>query len=332
MDNESRAIQHAGGAMAQQIQRPNNGDAMIKWSKEEMQVLTDLIAKDCTPVELKLFSNVCHKTGLDPFSRQIYAIKRNSRDGKKMTIQTSIDGFRAIAEDTGQYAGNDDAVFDGGLTLAEHIAKTGNPKTPPITATVTVYKMVDGQRCPYSASAAFAQYAQKSPVWENIPHTMIAKCAEALALRKAFPRKLSGLYTGDEMEQADNTPNTPIAEHQTNGNTPKTANRAEVNPKPTQTPTPAQMSTISRLIKSHVFDEERPKIEARIQRGLSFAEASTCIDWLTTELPKRKQAEQAADEEPPEIEAEEMTPEQMAELDETLNAIDPDGQLVGAGQ
>jgi phage recombination protein Bet len=287
---------------------------VAKWNAEEMGVLTNLIAKDCNPVELSLFSNVCHKTGLDPFSRQIYAIKR----GGKMTIQTSIDGFRAIAEDTGQYAGNDDAVFDGGLSLAEHIAKTKNPKTPPVTATVTVFKVVGGQRCPFTASAAFEQYAQKkSPMWSSMPHTMIAKCAEALALRKAFPRKLSGLYTGDEMEQADNPQPEQIAPVNA-AQPPQAAPAPPAAPKPAKPATDAQMQLIARIMASHVITEpERQKLTARMDRGMAFPEASNCIEWLQSETAKRKKEEKQA---APAIDVEPLTPDEHEQINASLEA------------
>ena len=99
-----------------------------------------------------------------------------------------------MADRTGKYAGNDEPVFDG--RIGEYPAK----------ATVTVWKIVGGVRCNFSASAYWQEYYPgdiKGFQWRKMPHVMLAKCAEAAALRKAFPADLSGVYTHDEMEQAN---------------------------------------------------------------------------------------------------------------------------------
>jgi len=171
------------------------------FTQEQITLLKDVVARDqnLNDNELKLFVAVSSKTGLDPLTRQIYAVRR---DGK-ITFQTSIDGFRSIADRTGAYAGNDDYRFDEGLNEYEMIK---DERKRPTTATATVYKVVGGQRCPYSATARWEEYAisgNSGFMWTKMPFLMLGKCAEALALRKAFPAQMSGLYTGDEMQQAD---------------------------------------------------------------------------------------------------------------------------------
>lgn len=147
--------------------------------------------------DLAVFFHQCQRTGLDPFAKQIYLVGRyDSRTGAmRYTIQTGIDGYRLIAERTGVYAGSDESweEVDGRL----------------VSATVTVRKIVAGQVCPFTATARLAEYVQTGKdgkpmgLWSKMPHRMLAKCAEALALRKAFPQDLSGLYTAEEMSQAD---------------------------------------------------------------------------------------------------------------------------------
>jgi phage recombination protein Bet len=156
----------------------------------KIELLSKTIANGAPPLELEMFIGVCNRTGLDPFAKQIYFIKR----GDKWSTQTSIDGYRLIADRSGKYAGSDEVVYiDDGKR--------------PETATVTVYKMLSGQRCPFTATARWSEYYpgdKSGAMWNRMPYLMLGKCAESLALRKAFPAELSGLYTREEMMQADN--------------------------------------------------------------------------------------------------------------------------------
>lgn len=159
------------------------------FSQEQISLIKAQVAQGATDDELKMFLYQCQRTGLDPLTRQIYFIKRSGR----MTIQTSIDGFRLIAERSGSYAGQDVPVW------------TYNDKGEIINCTVTVYRFgPGGQRYPAGVGVAFYKEYYPNPqlLQKSLAHTMISKVAEALALRKAFPQDLSGLYTGDEMQQA----------------------------------------------------------------------------------------------------------------------------------
>jgi phage recombination protein Bet len=164
-------------------------------TEEHKALLKRTMAKECTPDELEVFVMVCERTGLDPFARQIYAIPRGKGDERKLTIQTSIDGYRLIADRTGCYAGNDAPIYD--REDGDH----------PTWARVTVYKLVGGQRCPFTAVARWSEYypaqATQQFLWNRMGFFFLGKVCEALALRKAFPQELSGLYTHEEMQQAD---------------------------------------------------------------------------------------------------------------------------------
>lgn len=168
----------------------------IDFSEEQVSLIKRTIAKDSTDDELKLFMHQCKRTGLDPMTRQIYFMKRAG----KVTIQTSIDGFRVIAERSGDYAGQDEPEF---IYKGEKLD----------CAKVRVYRFKGEQR--YLAAVGVAYWAEYFPgeaqgfMWKKMPHTMLAKVAEALALRKAYPQDLSGLYTNDEMNQADKPANEP---------------------------------------------------------------------------------------------------------------------------
>jgi phage recombination protein Bet len=165
-------------------------------------VKEQLLGNKLTEEDLKLFLYVCNRTGLDPLTNQIYAVPRwDSKLGReKMCIQTGIDGFRLVAQRSGQYAGQDDVIFE----------PEDESTTYPTRAKVTVYRMVEGEKVPVSATARWSEYAQTKKngeptmMWKKMPYTMLGKCAESLALRKAFPNELSGLYTDTEMAQAAN--------------------------------------------------------------------------------------------------------------------------------
>lgn len=137
----------------------------------------------------------CKRTGLDPIARQIYAICRQGRWG----IQVSIDGARLIAERSGKYAGQTPTEWTSdGVTWVDVWLDSAAPRA----ARVGVHRA--DFREPLYAVATLDAYAAGGPMWKKMPALMLGKCAEMLALRKAFPQDLSGLYSTDEMDQAGN--------------------------------------------------------------------------------------------------------------------------------
>jgi phage recombination protein Bet len=170
--------------------------AMTLWTPEQTQLISSTIAPGCSNDELRLFAYACQRTGLDPFSKQIYAIKR----GGKMTIQAGIDGLRAIAERTGQLDGSETYwCGDDGDWRDVWLSNK-----PPAAAKTIIHRK--GAQHPFVGVARFADYNAGQGLWSKMGATMIAKCSEALALRKAFPADMSGVYSTDEMQQAEVEP------------------------------------------------------------------------------------------------------------------------------
>lgn len=183
-------------------------DDQDQWDEKQIAVLRQSgIDNDITPAELAAFLHTCQRTGLDPFARQIYLVGRWDKRLRRKTYapQTSIDGYRIIAQRSGEYAGQDGPYWCGsdGQWVDVWLAAE-----PPRAAKVGVVRK--GFAKPLYAVAKWESYVQTDKdgktigLWAKMPDLMLAKCAEALALRKAFPNDLAGVYTAEEMAEADN--------------------------------------------------------------------------------------------------------------------------------
>lgn len=167
----------------------------IIFTEEHVKLIKNSVAKDLTEVEFQLFMMMAKRSRLDPLLKQMSAIvfNKENKDRRSVSYITNIDGFRVIAGRTGHMGGSDAPAYD--------IDAKGYLKS----CTVTVYRNDAGKG--FSATAFFAEYNTGRNLWAKMPKTMIAKCAEALALRKAFPQDLSGIYTTEEMDQASEPKN-----------------------------------------------------------------------------------------------------------------------------
>jgi phage recombination protein Bet len=204
--------------------------SVVQYTGEELELIRSTFAKDLAPQEFEMFKAVSRATGLNIIMRQIHAVKR----GGRVTFQTAIDGFRLIAQRSHEYAGQQGPFWCGEDGEWRDVWVSDKP---PVAAKVGVLRT--GFAEPVWGVAKFTSYAQMfngqlGDMWRKMPDLMIAKCAEALALRKAFPAELSGLYTSDEMMQSDNP-------------APAAAHSEPVNVSPAPAAAPATTSAASKL-------------------------------------------------------------------------------------
>jgi len=201
-----------------------------KFSRDQIDLIKRQIIPGADDDDMKMFLYVCARAALDPFARQIFPVPRNVKEigpggkaiwRKKYTYQTSIDGLRLIAERSGAYAGSSDPEF--GPDSTEETLNITKPISHPEWARVRVQKMLPtGGTVSYTGVVRWSEFRQVKEIkhedpktkkwvgsgayeymglWEDKPYHMLAKCAEAHALRKGFPQEMAGLYTKDELPE-----------------------------------------------------------------------------------------------------------------------------------
>ena len=189
-------------------------DDQASFTTQQVAVLRHMGVEGAPAEDLEVFFHACKRSGLDPFLKQIHMIKRmvwnpqTQQKEPRWTIQTGIDGYRLMGRRAADRArqdmwvGEPEWLHDDGTWRPAWTKRWGAP----IAARVKVYR--GGHS--FTGIANFDEYVQTkqngSPVamWEQRPAGQIAKCAEALAWRLAFPQDMAGVYIDDEMHQADN--------------------------------------------------------------------------------------------------------------------------------
>lgn len=201
----------------------------VQWTPAQDAALAQLGIADASDGDKQVFLHVSQRTGLDPFSRQIYMIPRSEKKGNgwvtKWTIQTGIDGWRVIRARAERREG-----IRGRLARAVFYDPEGSEykvwvrREPPVACEIT-YTAIDaaGNETPYTSVLRYAEYCQVrdgKPVaqWAMKPAHMLEKCVEADVYRKAFPQDFSGLELegaaledGGTLQQQEAQRNRPTA-------------------------------------------------------------------------------------------------------------------------
>jgi phage recombination protein Bet len=146
---------------------------------EMLNTLRNTVAPGLTDPEFMLFAEMCRATGLNPATKEIWAIKA----GGRLQLMTGINGFLKIANSHPQFDGMEVSYEWDGKQL--------------VSATAKVYRK--DRRFPSIATAYMAEYGKATPIWKQMPSIMLSKCAKSLAIREAFINELGGLYTAEEM-------------------------------------------------------------------------------------------------------------------------------------
>jgi phage recombination protein Bet len=170
-----------------------------QFTPQQIELIKTQICKGATDDELKMFIFTCERLQLDPFARQVFSIARKDGANTIRSTMISIDGFRVIAERSGKYLGQTAPEWCGEDGVWKSVWTS---KNNPFASRCGVYKHPFTH--PIYAVAHFSSYSQPySPLWKKMPAEMLHKCAESLALRRAFPNELGGQYTDVEMNQAE---------------------------------------------------------------------------------------------------------------------------------
>lgn len=196
----------------------------VRYTDAQVDLVRRTYAKDCDQNEFELFWATSNRLGLDPFKKQIYAVVYGKDDPKKrkMSLIVGIDGYRKMASECGDYRPDDaPTVFESD----DDLKSPTNPQGL-ISATVKCYKLgadkiwhaVAGtayweEFAPLKEEWAAGEDGRRAPTgrfvldrggkWASMPRLMLAKCAEAQAIRRGWPDGVGGLYVEDELARAN---------------------------------------------------------------------------------------------------------------------------------
>lgn len=225
----------------------NEGDLVIP--ERLKKILMNSVFKNLYEDEVHVAWRLSKRRGLDVEAKQIYFVPYTDKKGRRSVIaQTSIDGLRLIAHRSGTYGGQVNPKLnirlkDGSRKLVPHEEYDPGETKEIISASISVVNKEFPQ--PQQATALFKSYAQTyngqlQGLWATKTDVMLLKCAESLALRKAFPEEVSGIYSNEEMDQARNDIEAINVDFSTLQKEPAQVNLSPVNPEPPAQETPTQ--------------------------------------------------------------------------------------------
>jgi phage recombination protein Bet len=155
---------------------------------------------------VELVIDYCRASGLDPMQKPVHIVPMWDKALKQMrdVIMPGIGMYRTQAARSGQYAGVSEPEF--GPDVTEKM--DGKEVTFPSWCRVTVKRILDSghvaeftgfERWKENYATAAKDTSAPNSMWFKRPYGQLAKCAEAQALRKAFP-EFGSQPTAEEME------------------------------------------------------------------------------------------------------------------------------------
>ena len=170
-----------------------------------------------TPEALVMVLEYCRARGLDPLKRPVHIVPMwNVALGREVeTVWPGINEVQTTAARTGLWAGMDSPRFGPELSRSFRGRRRSGEGwedaeltlTFPSWCEVTVWRLVNGQRCAFSepvfwleaySRAGGARSELPNDMWVRRPRGQLLKCAKAASLRAAFPEEAD--YTAEEME------------------------------------------------------------------------------------------------------------------------------------
>lgn len=179
----------------------NGGDEKPFLTDEDKKLLRKQYEKDYREHDVEMFIRRCERSRIDPMTGQIWLRPEGKEDArgkdgkfpKALTI-TGIQGFLDVADRSGVYDNEDPFLWCG---QDGEWVDVWLEDAHPYAAKVSVWRK-DRTR-PNIAIVKWKAVSKGSWAWNSMPDHMLAKCAHAAALRRAFPSQLTGIYETDEI-------------------------------------------------------------------------------------------------------------------------------------